>query len=286
MSCTPQENPSVTEELSQMPYSRRRYHIESILLGRIPSHGIRFLDECGILVGLMPEVAAGKGVTQNRFHIYDVYEHSIFACDSVVEGDFILRFAALLHDVGKVPTRKERDNGEATFYNHEIVSSKLVVPVMKRFGIPKEVGLKIRFYVRNHMFHYTNEWSDRAIRRFLKKVSPDELENLIKLRQADRRGSGKKNPFPKGLEKLIHHIDEVIEREKELKVTDLEINGKNLMDLGVPAGPMMGQILKTLLQEVKDEQLVNSAQVLADRAKEWVAQNTRRSGSPVEVEKQ
>lgn len=266
LKCNALENPAASQEFSQMPYSRRRCHIESILLGRTPSRGFRFLDESKILTGLLPELAAGKGVTQNRFHIYDVYEHSIFACDSVTEGDFILRFSALLHDIGKVPTRKERDNGEATFYNHEIVSSKLAVPIMKRFGIPKETGLKIRFYVRNHMFHYTNEWSDRAIRRFLKKVSPAELENLIKLRQADRKGSGKKNPFPKGLEKLIQHIDEVIEREKELKVTDLHIGGKELMELGVVAGPLMGQVLKTLLEEVKSEQLENSPEQLKERA--------------------
>ena len=270
---TPLEKSEVAREFGIMPYSRRRFHIETILSGRKPSHGFEFLARCKLLQEILPELYAGKGVSQNRFHIYDVYEHSIYACDHVTEGDVMLRFAALLHDVGKVPTRNERDNGEATFYNHEIVSSKMVVPIMKRFGIPKELGLKIRFYVRNHMFHYTNEWSDRAIRRFLKKVSPVELENLIKLRQADRQGSGKKNPFPKGLEKLIDHIDEVIEREKELKVTDLAINGKILMEMGVPAGPLMGKILKTILEEVKNEEIANESEALARRAQKMVEES-------------
>ncbi len=257
---------SVTKEFETISLRKRRYFIEKILLGKKPSAAFHWLEEIGVLPVILPELSAGKGVDQNRFHIYDIYEHSLYSCDHMENADVVLRFSALLHDVGKVPTRNVRENGEATFYNHEIISSRLVVPVMKRFGIPKEVGLRVKFYVRNHMFHYTSEWSDRAIRRFMKKVPLMDLENLIKLRKADRKGSGKKNPFPKGLEKLINHISDVIARDKELKVTDLAFRGSDLMEMGLAEGPGIGRILRALLDEVKDEKIDNDYDLLRERA--------------------
>lgn len=272
----------------EMAHNKRRYYLEKILLGRLPSAAFQWLQELGLLRLILPELAAGKGVSQNRFHKYDVYEHSLYSCDFMEEPDVILKLSALLHDIGKVPTRKEKENGEASFYNHEIISSRLVVPIMKRFGIPKEVGLQVKFYVRNHMFHYTSEWSDRAIRRFLKKVSLIELENLIKLRKADRQGSGKKNPLPKGLQKLIQHIEDVIQQDRELKVTDLAFKGADLLTIGLSEGPAIGKILKVLLDEVKGETLENDYETLKQRAMGLIEErpeyllNTRGSqkGSP------
>ncbi|MDH4198753.1 MAG: HD domain-containing protein [Spirochaetia bacterium] len=270
ISCAKPESLHINDNFIEIPFANRRFYIEQIVLSKKPSAGFFFLDELGILTKILPEVAAGKNLSQNKYHKYDIFEHLVRSCDSMEIPDIVLRFSALLHDIGKVPTRRVKENGEATFYNHEIVSSHMLVPVMKRFGIPKPLGMKIKYYVRNHMFHYTDEWSDKAIRRFLRKVSREDLANLILLRKSDRVGSGKTNPFPKKLQKLIDHIDDVIMKDMELKVTDLEINGRNLMDMGLTEGPFMGKILNTLLYEVKNEKTGNSHDALILRARSLI----------------
>ena len=264
---------TINNNFNELSFSLRRYFIESIVLAKKPTIGFFFLDEMDALKDILPEVAAGKNLSQNKFHKYDIFEHLIRSCEAMEVPDLVLRFSALLHDIGKVPTRKVKENGEATFYNHEIVSSYMLVSIMKRFGIPKAIGMKVKYYVRNHMFHYTDEWSDKAVRRFLRKVSRPDLQNLILLRKSDRLGSGKTNPYPRKLQSLIDHIDDVIMRDLELKVTDLEINGKDLMSMGLSQGPELGRILHLLLNEVKDEITRNNHEELVIRARALIAKS-------------
>ena len=259
---------AVFNELEEIVHRKRYYLIQNIILSRKPSRALRFLDYIGLLDDLLPELTAGKGLTQNRFHAHDIYEHLLHAVDGVREANEIIRWSALLHDIGKVQTRKEKPNGEASFHNHEMFSAKQVVPIMQRFGIRKERGQQIKFLVRNHMFHYTDEWSDKAIRRFMKNVSRKELKDLIALRMADRKGSGKKTAFPKSLQKLIDHIDEVEMKETQPKVTDLEISGNDLQELGLKPGPEMGKILNQLLKESLEQGLENEREKLLKRADE------------------
>jgi tRNA nucleotidyltransferase (CCA-adding enzyme) len=173
-----------------------------------------------------------------------------------------VRWSALLHDIGKVPTRVEQADGESTFHNHEMYSARMVVPVMKRLAVPISVGQKVKFLVRNHMFHYTDEWSDKAVRRFVKKVPLGELQDLISLRLADRKGSGKKTAFPKALQKLMGHIDELIAKEQEFKIKDLAIDGHTLIELGMPQTRAMGDMLKYLFEEVKAGRAENNRETL------------------------
>ena len=256
-----------TESIS---YFQKRYFFNRILLGRRPSAGLLFLDRIDILKEFIPELTAGKNLAQNRYHAYDIFEHSIRSLDGVQKADLIIRWSALLHDIGKVPTRVEKTNGEATFHNHETFSAKMVVPIMKRIGIPKNIGQGVRFLVRNHMFHYTKEWSNKAVKRFLRKISPKDLENLIFLRLADRKGSGKKTVFPRGLQMLIKHIERVKKEENELKIKDLEINGYDLMELGIEPGPMMGEVLNILLGLVKNNDIPNQKEILKEKTSEYL----------------
>lgn len=255
---------------ADLPYPFRRFIFNGIILGRKPSAGLRFLDRAGLLDVFIPELTAGKGLTQNRFHAHDIYDHLLNACDGAHEADLYIRWSALLHDIGKVPTRRETPSGEATFHNHEVFSAKMMVPVMKRLGIPRSTGEKIRFLVRNHMFHYTNEWTDKAVRRFMKSVSEEELDSLIRLRLADRKGSGKKSAFPKALKKLMDHIEEVKQKEAEPKVTDLAINGHDLMQIGFKPGRKMGDFLKETLDRVLAEEIENEKETLLEQAEKFL----------------
>lgn len=250
--------------------STRKKYFSRILLGRKPSVGLDFLTEQGILELFLPEVTAGKGLEQNQFHSHDIYHHLLYSCDGMQSADLVLRLSALLHDAGKVPTRKEKESGEATFYNHEMVSARMVPTIMKRLGIDKNLGLEVRFLVRNHMFHYTDEWTDKAIRRFIKKVPPEHLSRLIELRIADRKGSGKRNYFPPALTRLLEHIHAVSEKEQAFKITDLAIGGRDLIELGLPAGPLFGKIFKELLDLVTKDKLPNNREALIEKVKEIV----------------
>ncbi len=250
-----------------VPQTLRRHTFKNIICGRKPSKALKFLDELGLLEVYLPEVTAGRHLAQNRYHAHDIFEHLLHSVDGAYDLNEPVRWSALLHDVGKVPTRVEGPNGEASFHNHEMYSARMVVPIMKRLAVPIGVGQKVKFLVRNHMFHYTDEWSDKAVRRFVKKIPLEELQDLISLRLADRKGSGKKTAFPKALQNLISHIDEIIEKEKEFKIKDLAIDGHILMEMGMPQTRAMGDMLKYVFEEVKAGRAENNREVLIELVK-------------------
>ncbi|HNM99957.1 MAG TPA: HD domain-containing protein [Turneriella sp.] len=260
--------PADKTDLDALSQSFRRTIFRGIIMGRRPSAGLRLLDRFGLLEYFLPEVTAGRGLTQNRFHAHDIFEHLLRSVDGAMDLNEVVRWSALLHDIGKVPTRVETDTGEATFHNHEMYSARMVVPIMKRLAVPITVGQKVKFLVRNHMFHYTDEWSDKAVRRFVKKVPLEELQDLISLRLADRKGSGKKTAFPKALQKLIDHIDEIIAKEQEFKIKDLAVNGHTLMEMGIPASRQMGDILKYLHAEVAAGRAANETEILVSMVRQ------------------
>ena len=260
--------PADKTDLDALSQSFRRTIFRGIIMGRRPSAGLRLLDRFGLLEYFLPEVTAGRGLTQNRFHAHDIFEHLLRSVDGAMDLNEVVRWSALLHDIGKVPTRVETDTGEATFHNHEMYSARMVVPIMKRLAVPITVGQKVKFLVRNHMFHYTDEWSDKAVRRFVKKVPLEELQDLISLRLADRKGSGKKTEFPKALQKLIDHIDEIIAKEQEFKIKDLAVNGHTLMEMGIPASRQMGDILKYLHAEVAAGRAANETEILVSMVRQ------------------
>lgn len=238
-----------------------------LLCGARPSRGFLLMEEIGMLDWFLPELRAGLGLTQNRYHKYDVFYHCIYTCDAVPEPDLKLRLSALFHDLGKVDTRRVLPNGEATFHNHEVIGAKHTERIMRRFGFEPDLLKRVRFLVRHHMFHYTAEWTDRAVRRFTKKTPPDMLEDLIRLRLADRKGSGKRTALPQAIKDLMRHIARIRAEEAELKTRDLKINGHRLMELGMAPGRPMGDLLRDLLEAVKAGQLPNESDALEAEAR-------------------
>ncbi|MCB1168473.1 MAG: HDIG domain-containing protein, partial [Leptospiraceae bacterium] len=255
------------EQAARLNRKFLRKCFQKIVCGARPSTGFLIMDALGALDWFLPDLAKGKGLTQNRYHSHDIFYHLIYACDAVDQPILKLRLAALLHDIGKSDTRREQPGGEATFHNHEVVGARITERIMRRFGFDSNLGKRVRFLVRNHMFHYTSEWSDRAVRRFMQKVSPSQLEDLIALRLADRKGSGKRQALPRAIKDLIRHIEEIKRQERELKVRDLQIGGNDLMELGMKPGPEMGDLLKSLLDQVKTEGIPNEREALLEAAR-------------------
>ncbi|MEX2436576.1 MAG: HD domain-containing protein, partial [Candidatus Paceibacterota bacterium] len=178
--------------LSHVAVERIKVEFEKIIMMPKAEKGVRLLQETGLLKNIVPELEKGIGVSQNEHHIYTVWEHNIRALKYSAEKGYSLevRLASLLHDVGK-PKAKEGEGKKATFHNHEIIGANMAKKILKRLKFPNDVIKKVTHLVRCHMFYYNvGEVSEAGVRRFLRKVGPENVDDLIKVREADRIGSG------------------------------------------------------------------------------------------------
>lgn len=235
----------------------------------MPSVGFEYMRESGLLKMFLPELDSCYEIDQNRFHVHDIYYHSLYSCDAVPCEKPLIRLAALLHDIGKVPTKKEGDDGDYTFYNHEIIGARMVRRIMKRLKFSNADMEIVNNLVINHMFHYTDDWSDGAVRRFMRKVGVEHIPELFILREADRIGNGSRSGLPEPVMKLRERIDRIIEAENAITVKDLEINGNIIMDrFNLKPGPVIGKILHELLELVLDNPEMNTGEILLEKSAE------------------
>lgn len=252
---------------------RVRDEFNKLLLADNPSVGIDYMRQAGLLELFLPELLQCYNVSQNKFHLHDIFWHSLHSCDAAPKGDLVIRLAALFHDLGKVPTRHVGEDGEATFYNHEIIGAKMVGRIMKRMRYSNEECERVNTLVANHMFHYTNEWTDGAVRRFMRKVGLDNIDDLIKLRLADRKGNGSREGLPPQITELRNRIAKIIQEENAITVRDLHINGNIIMEqFRLRPGPAIGKILNELLEIVLDDPDKNDSDFLIARAGDILAE--------------
>ncbi|MEX2054215.1 MAG: HD domain-containing protein [Candidatus Colwellbacteria bacterium] len=260
---------------------RIKDEFSKLLMSAGAGDGIRQMEELGLLTQVVPELSEGVGVEQNKHHIYDVFEHNVHALEYAVVKNFPLdvRLASLFHDVGKPGTRQWQDDsrgeknkdgkrGDWTFYQHQYLGEKLTRGVLNRLKYPKEVVVKVALLVREHMFVYDPEAvTERGVRRLLSRVGEENIDDLIRLREADRIGSG----VPKAQPYRLRHLQAMIEKAKKepVSVKQLKVNGDMFIkELGMEPGPRMGQILVVLLEEVLDDPEKNTQEILMERAKE------------------
>ena len=236
-----------------------------------PSEGLEYMLKLGLLELFLPELAECYEIEQNRYHIHDIYYHSVYSCDAAPKGDLMIRLAALLHDIGKVSTKREGEgeDKDATFYNHEVIGSKMVRKIMRRLKYSNDECDKVNTLILNHMFHYTDDWSDGAVRRFMRKVGLENIDDLIQLRLADRKGNGSREGLPAPIIKLQERIAKIIEDENAITVKDLKINGYILMErFDLKPGPVIGKVLNRLLEDVLDYPDINQPDTLLSMAEE------------------
>ncbi|MEO8874927.1 MAG: HD domain-containing protein, partial [Polyangiaceae bacterium] len=156
-----------------------------------PSRAFGVMRESGILAITCPELMEGVGMEQNKWHAYDVWRHGM-ECMDACAGDPILRISALLHDVGKPRTRAmSPKTNDWTFYDHEQVGAEIAQPIATRLKFSNDERARIVDLVRFHLFHYTEEWNDATVRRWMKRVGVDRIEDLYLLNEADVRSKGR-----------------------------------------------------------------------------------------------
>jgi len=257
--------------LDKIAAERIKDEFVKIILAEKPSEGIELLRKTEILRKIFPELLTCYGVEQNRFHKYDVYYHLLYTLNATPPGHLVVRLAALFHDISKPFTKSIRKNeDDASFYNHEVVGSIVARKVLKRMRFSNEIINKVEKLVRLHMFYYTEEWTDSAVRRLLRKTGVDMLDDLFMLREADRIGNGMKTEKSKHLEMLRTRIQKVIEEENAFSIRHLNINGHDIMKIrNIKPSPLVGDILNHLLERVIEDPSLNEYNQLKKIVKEY-----------------
>ncbi len=271
---------TVRERAGALAVERVRAELEKLLAAPKPSTGLELLREAGLLAVWLPELQACRGVPQNRFHAYDVYFHSLYSCDAAPPAKPVVRWAALLHDLGKPATRVERD-GEGTFYQHQFVGADLARGLLERLRFPARFTARVVHLVREHMFDYRPAWSDAALRRWLRRVGPGHVADLFDLRMADSLGNGLKTANPLYLDAMGARIDRLLAEGAALSVADLAVDGHDVMRvLGIGPGPGVGGALHALLEDVLEDASLNVRETLLARLAARRAAGPREAGVP------
>ncbi|MBI3250726.1 MAG: HD domain-containing protein [Candidatus Andersenbacteria bacterium] len=261
--------------ITAVSHERVRDELIKLVKSDYPEKGMNLLKETGLLALILPEVAEGIAVGQNRHHIYTVFEHNIKSLQyaATYKYPFHVRLAALLHDIGKPRTKRfDKKINDYTFYAHDIVGSRMAEKVLKRLKFSKKMTDTITHLVRHHMFYYdVGKVTEAGARRLLRRVGKEHFDDLIKLRIAERKGSG----VPKAEPYRLRHLQFMVEKaaQEPISVKELKITGRHLQELGMKAGPIFGGILNALLAEVLEDPIKNTKEYLLKRAVELKDKN-------------
>ena len=238
---------------------RVRDELFKILVTNHAGDGIKMLKNSGLLAEIAPEMLRGVDMVQRGHHVFDVWNHCLEALNNCESLDPITRLACWLHDVGKPVVAKE-NGSENTFYNHEVVGSRIAVEIGKRLRLSNKELDKLFKLVRWHMFTTEDIQTDKAVRRFIRNVTPEYLNEMIVLRRADRVGSGAKETSWRW-EKFKERLVEV--QKQPFSIKDLKINGLDVMTvLEIKPGQKVGEILENIFAQVEEKPELNDRETL------------------------
>ncbi|MCR5495764.1 MAG: HD domain-containing protein [Treponema sp.] len=277
--------PEILKKTQAVSVERFRDELMKLMKAEKPSVSLKLMEESGILKIFIPELLDGRNCIQGDFrgfHEFDVLDHLFYACDGAPKEKPLVRLAALFHDIGKPESKRiiESPSGQQyTFYNHEIISERISRKIMMRLKFSNAEIEEVCHLVKNHMFNYESIWTDAAVRRFLVKIKPENLENLFDLRLADIYGmhncpvEGKNSQTIKLLNELSDRIKLEMEKENALSMKSLAVNGKDLIIAGIPAGKELGKVLQELFETVLEDPKQNKKEILIEIAKNIYRRN-------------
>jgi tRNA nucleotidyltransferase (CCA-adding enzyme) len=234
---------------------------------RQPSRAFRAMLRTGLLAEISPPLAAGAGCAQNRWHAHDVFEHTMVALDGADSSDPIVRLAVLLHDIGKPASRAfSTEKNDYTFYDHDIVGARMANELLRRLRFSNEDRARGVHLVRHHLVFYTEEWTDAAVRRFVRKIGAEALPDLLAVMRADARGRGIAEGTADDLARIARleaRVQGVLAAQSALTTSALAIDGRDVMEtLGIPPSRRVGEVLHALLERVLDDPALNSRETL------------------------
>jgi putative nucleotidyltransferase with HDIG domain len=251
------------ELIKTVANERIRDELMKLLASENPADGVLLLKQTGLLYQIFPEFEEAFATDQKspeRHHKYDVGTHLVESLRNTPSKDPIVRLATLLHDIGKPQTFAKTPEGITTFYNHEIVGTTMVKDIAERLRFSKkDIGRLIRL-VRWHQFSVDEHQTDSAIRRIIRNIGKENLQDMLDLRTGDRLGGGARETSWR-LELFKKRLDEV--QQQPFSVTDLKIDGKDVMEtLNIKPGPKVGEILTGLFNEVVEGKIQNEREEL------------------------
>lgn len=256
--------------LEKISGERIRDELFKIIDSQNPGEGIMLAKESGLLEIFLPELAICFSVEQKspkRHHIYDVGTHCVMSLKHCPSHDTITGFAALLHDIGKEKVAKITNEGVRTFHNHEIIGARQVLQIAKRLQLAGSQREKLFKLVRWHQFTVNENQTDKALRRFIKNIGIENIDNMMDLRIGDRLGGGLQQPESWRLKLFRQRLKEVL--KKPFTVKDLKVNGDDIMEiLNIKPGPKVGEILNKLFDEIAEDANKNNREYLAKRIPE------------------
>ena len=240
--------------------------LSKLLAAPRPSVGLRLLSDTDLLTPISPDLAAQRGVPQNKAPDEDLWDHTLRTVDAAPADPPYLRLAAMLHDFGKPATF-----ADGRFLRHEVVGAELAGAFLDRLRWPHTDRDRIVHLVRMHMFGYESSWSDTAVRRFIAKVGVEALDVLFALREADNVGSGREAAAGR-LDEVRARVAAQLEAHVVLDLRGLALDGDDLMqELALAPGPQLGRILDALLERVISDPATNRRSTLLSLARSLAA---------------
>lgn len=261
----------MAKNLAEISRERVRDEVTKIVLSDNPSRGFILLHELGLLTYVIPELEAGVGIEQNQAHSFRVFEHIMRTTQAAADKQHSLevRLAALFHDIAKPHTRAFNDKkNDWSFHGHEVEGSKLAKKRLRDLRYPSTVVEKVVKLVRWHMFFSdTEQITHSAVRRLIRNVGTENVQDLLALRVCDRIGTGRPKEQPYRLRKYQSMIEEVM--RDPVSVSMLKIDGKRIMETtGEKPGPRIGWVLHALLEHVLDDPTLNTEVWLEEKTTE------------------
>ena len=247
--------------------TRVREELDKIIMSKNPGV-FSDIHELGLLRYILPELDTCFYVPQkNKYHIYNVGEHIVNAVINA-PNDSVVRWAALLHDIGKPECRSVDANGIIHFYGHHRESVRLASEIMRRLKMEAQLAGDILILIENHDVRI--DTTSLSVKRMMSRTGAELFEKLLELQEADNRAKNQRY-LPDKLNKLndVRKIyQKVIAELQPYKITDLAVNGRDLNKLGFRPGHEIGDTLQTLLEEVFIDPALNNREYLIMRAKQ------------------
>ncbi|MFW5799997.1 MAG: CCA tRNA nucleotidyltransferase [Spirochaetota bacterium] len=254
--------------IKNVSYERIKVEFDQILLSKNPGKGIRMLTETNLMKYIIPEIYEIIGFEQhNKYHDKDVYNHTITVLENI-EPKLELRLAALLHDISKPETFTLDEDMEGHFKGHNKKSAEKSVEILKRLRYDNKTIENVRTLIR---YHYLKDISikEKGIKRFIRNVGRERLEDIFKLNIADIKGKSDIASMEK-VNNLKKKTRLILEKNEPIHKNDLEINGNDIKDLGVEEGKLIGEILNYLEDKVVENPDINNKETLINIAQRYL----------------
>lgn len=254
--------------LKNIAQERIRDEFIKVLASEFPYDGIILLKNTTLLNYILPELLEGIDISQarpGRHHTTDVFTHNVLSLKYCPSTDPIVRFATLIHDIGKPRVANKDSEGYIIFHNHEIEGAKMAAHICERLRFSKKEKEKIVTLIRWHMFTVDEHITDSAVRRFIRRIGVENVKDMMDLRIGDRLGGGTQTAESWRLKLFKQRVEEQL-APAPFSINDLAIDGNDIMkELSLKPGKEVGVLLQKLFEEVDEDLSKNSKEFLLER---------------------